>query len=260
MKDKFTIGEVEELLGVPRSTIRFYVKKGLVSVERNEENGYYYYTLDNVVKFSHLIVGRNRLNLGLKDSQDRTELSTLEEYKTVLYCQEQFFIKQIAEARRAIDVLNIYEQLFYRIKHNLGKISVLPATTFYVFPLYYVFNSNTSVIDVGFRTAVFAKEKKITFDSFVSFVYKSDMHLLSSDDAEKYQFVLKNRRFVTTILKTDRSLTEPKILSSALNWAKRNNVGVEPPFYVSYMTELTDEGEKYFYYEVFLPMEEDPSC
>lgn len=29
MKDRYLIGEVEEILGVPRSTIRYYIKKDI---------------------------------------------------------------------------------------------------------------------------------------------------------------------------------------------------------------------------------------
>ncbi|HMM06964.1 MAG TPA: MerR family transcriptional regulator [Clostridiales bacterium] len=261
MKDKYRISEVEELLGVPRSTIRFYVKKGLVPVEKDEENGYYYYSLKNIRELSHLLVGRNRLNLNLKDSQQRTIMSTLDNYHSVIFRQEQAFLKTIAETRRSLDVLSIYEQMFYRIKRGLGKTSLLPESTFYFFPQFYVFNSKTSVIDVGFPTAVFMKEKQhAVFDGYVSMVYKRDFHLLSDEDAAKVQYTLENTCFVRTVIKTDRDFDDPKLLSSALNWAKRNSVSVKPPFYISYLTELVDAGEKFFYYEVFLPVKDrEPS-
>lgn len=255
MKDRYLIGEVEELLGVPRSTIRFYVKKGLVSVEKDEENGYYYYSMKNIRQLSHLLVGRNRLHLNLKDSQHRTTVSTLAEYHEIIYRREKELLDSIAEARRSLDVLDIYEQMFYRIKRGLGKISVLPESTYYFFPQKYVFNSKTSVIDIGFPTAVFLKEKQVpVFDGFLSMVYKRDVHLLEDEDLSRVQYVLKDVRFVSTVVKTDRDYDDPHILSSALNWAKRNNVGLKPPFYVNYLTELLMEGEKCFFYEVLLPI------
>lgn len=42
MENYYRISEVEKILGIPRSTIRFYIKKGLLNVGREEENGYYY--------------------------------------------------------------------------------------------------------------------------------------------------------------------------------------------------------------------------
>lgn len=255
MKDRYLIGEVEEILGVPRSTIRFYVKKGLVSVEQDEDNGYYYYTLKNIRELSHLLVGRNRLHLNLKDSQHRTTVSTLAEYHEIIYRQEKELLESIAKARRSLDVLDIYEQMFYRIKRGLGKISVLPENTYYFFPQKYVFNSKTSVIDIGFPTAVFLREKQESvFDGFLSMVYKRDVHLLDDEDLSQVQYVLKDVRFVATVVKTDRDYDDPRIMSSALNWAKRNNVSLKPPFYVNYLTELTDGGERCFFYEVLLPM------
>ncbi|MEG1931288.1 MAG: MerR family transcriptional regulator [Anaerovorax sp.] len=257
MKDKYQISEVENILGVPRSTIRYYVKKGLISPEKDNENGYYFYSLKNIRDLCHLIVGRHRLNLNLKDSKQRTVMSTLDDYHAVIYRQEQACLKAIAESRRVLDVLNIYEQMFYRIKRCLGKTEISPKTTFYVFPQYYVFNSKTSVIDVGFPTAVFKKEKQdILFDCYASMVYKSDFHLINDDDAAKVEHTLENASFVRTIIKTELNFDEPKLLTAALNWAKRNNIGIKPPFYVSYLTELTDMGKKYFFYEVFLPLKD----
>ncbi len=99
---------------------------------------------------------------------------------------------------------------------------------------------------MGFPTAVLKEKQHAVFDGYVSMVYKKDFHLLNDEDAEKVQYTLENTRFVRTVLKTDRDFDDPKLLSSALNWAKRNSVSVRPPFYISYLTELVDAGEKSF--------------
>lgn len=42
MKNHYRIGEVEEILGVPRSTIQYYIRCNLFRIEENGEMIYYY--------------------------------------------------------------------------------------------------------------------------------------------------------------------------------------------------------------------------
>lgn len=261
MKDRYRISEVEEMLGVPRSTIRFYVEKGLVSVEKDCENGYYSYSFKNIRELSHLLVGRNKLNLSVDDSRQRTSMLTLKDYENVMYKKEQEVLKEIAEARRQLHVLGIYEYMFYRIKRGLGKYELISDNTFYVYSQSYMFNSKTSVIDVGFPTAVFEKgEDGLSFDGYVSMVYKRDFHLLSDEDSAKVSYSLENKSFVTTVIHTNQDLSDPKLIVPALNWAKRNGIRLQGPHYMQYLTELTDEnGKKQFYYEVFLSVKDEVS-
>ena len=48
-----TIKEVEQYLGVPRATIRFYEKEGLISPNR-VENGYREYSTEDVAKLKKI--------------------------------------------------------------------------------------------------------------------------------------------------------------------------------------------------------------
>lgn len=259
MKDWYRISEVEEMLGVPRSTIRFYVDKGLVSAEKDSENGYYRYSFKNLRELSHLLVGRNRLHLSVDDSRQRTSMLTLKDYEITMYRKEQEVLKKIAEARRQLHVLSIYEYMFYRIKRGLGKYELISNNTFYVYSQFYMFNSKTSVIDVGFPAAVFEKEKQgLSFDGYVSMVYKRDFHLLNDEDSAKVSYTLENKSFVTTVIHTSQDLSDPKLLVPALNWAKRNGIRLQAPHYMHYLTELADEeGQKQFYYELFLTVKEE---
>lgn len=48
---------MEKILGIPRATIRFYEKEGLISPQR-EENGYRDYSQDDLQKVKKIIVLR----------------------------------------------------------------------------------------------------------------------------------------------------------------------------------------------------------
>lgn len=48
------IKDVEKLTGLTAKSIRYYESMGLLSVKRNEENDYRYYTEDNVYQLKRL--------------------------------------------------------------------------------------------------------------------------------------------------------------------------------------------------------------
>ena len=63
-----TIKEVENILGVPRATVRFYEKEGLISPDR-EENGYRTYSEEKVSRLKQIIILR-KLGIAVNDIED----------------------------------------------------------------------------------------------------------------------------------------------------------------------------------------------
>ena len=52
------IKELEELLGIPRATIRFYEKQGLITPGRNRENEYREYSDEDIAKLKKILILR----------------------------------------------------------------------------------------------------------------------------------------------------------------------------------------------------------
>ena len=63
-----TIKEIEQLLEVPRATIRFYEKEGLIAPKR-EENGYRDYSEEDVERLKKIIIFR-KIGISVEDIED----------------------------------------------------------------------------------------------------------------------------------------------------------------------------------------------
>ena len=63
-----TIKEVEQYLEVPRATVRFYEKEGLINPQRGE-NGYREYSEEDVQTLKKIIILR-KLGLAVADIED----------------------------------------------------------------------------------------------------------------------------------------------------------------------------------------------
>lgn len=66
---KYTIKEVSELLDIKEQTVRYYESKGLVNPERNDDNNYREYTMNDVVHLYYCIKYR-QLGLPIKEIKD----------------------------------------------------------------------------------------------------------------------------------------------------------------------------------------------
>ena len=63
-----TIKDIEKTLGVPRATIRFYEKEGLINPKR-EENGYRAYSDEDIEVLKKIIILR-KIGLSVNDIND----------------------------------------------------------------------------------------------------------------------------------------------------------------------------------------------
>jgi DNA-binding transcriptional MerR regulator len=65
---KMTIKEVEQILGIPRATVRFYEKEGLIEPKR-EKNGYRDYSQTDIIRLKKIIILR-KIGLSVNDILD----------------------------------------------------------------------------------------------------------------------------------------------------------------------------------------------
>lgn len=74
MKTTFTIGEISELLNIPKSTLRYWESKGLIQLPRTDENNYREYNHGSIYTISDLAHFRC-LGMTLQDMKKLPHLS-----------------------------------------------------------------------------------------------------------------------------------------------------------------------------------------
>jgi DNA-binding transcriptional MerR regulator len=77
LKNSFSIGEISELLGIPKSTLRYWESEGLINMSRDDLNNYRKYYPSSVYTISDLAHYRC-LRMSLQDMKKLPHLSPLE--------------------------------------------------------------------------------------------------------------------------------------------------------------------------------------
>lgn len=109
-KDEFLIGDVSELSGISRDTLRFYEKKGIISAKK-KENGYRYYSYDDIFKLSNILYSR-KMNICLEDIEQ-------------LWSSESSYRSMAAVAVRTIrkeqENIRLHQQTLARLQMTLDE-------------------------------------------------------------------------------------------------------------------------------------------
>jgi MerR family copper efflux transcriptional regulator len=100
--NKYSIGEVSKITGLPAKTLRFYEEKGVINPPKREENGYRYFSEENLEEIKLI---KNARDLGLP----LTEIK-----KLVVGCEEKNCKHPEEFIKRTIE--NYTELLSERIK------------------------------------------------------------------------------------------------------------------------------------------------
>ncbi|MDU1910463.1 MerR family transcriptional regulator [Fusobacterium sp.] len=103
MQKYFLIGEISELLKIPRSTLRYYDREGVISPKFRKENNYRYYTRAQIITIKKITTMRK---LGL----------TLDEIKV-------FFNEKKDEKEKKDEVL--IENVLERINEDIEKLKMV---------------------------------------------------------------------------------------------------------------------------------------
>ena len=81
--NSFTPGQIREMLDLSRSALRYYIRKGLLDVEKNDENGYHTFTSNNLSDLRDISYLRQMLDFSIDDIQDCFNAVTPDEYEAV---------------------------------------------------------------------------------------------------------------------------------------------------------------------------------
>lgn len=135
---KYRIGDVAELIGMSRDSLRYYEKRGLLR-EKKEDNGYRYYTDEDLSRLISIVyerkmgLGLDEIALGFHDAIP--DQSTLHRFHEQLE-KEQNEIRKHQQAIARIQLsLNDYEQIVHHGNEILTKdfpasYVIVPETTF----------------------------------------------------------------------------------------------------------------------------------
>lgn len=123
-----TVGEISKALGISTEAIRYYVKEGIITPKKNQENSYWEYSSDDLMKLTDVLFYRN-MNLTMKEIKQIMKGLPLEQIGDVIEGRRSELIKEIKQSIDALSELTDWEEKYKAELALVGnfKIGDMPA-------------------------------------------------------------------------------------------------------------------------------------
>ncbi|VBB08194.1 Hypothetical protein LUCI_3462 [Lucifera butyrica] len=264
MNHKWKIGEMAKLFDISTDTLRYYEKAGLLSSDRHCDNGYRYYSYDDLVILMDILLFRN-MEVAVKDIRPMITRMDLGDIKQVLIQNDKLVEERIEALVRQRTLLGQIIAQYELCEQQLGKFSLVPAPDFkYKFwgaqeedllqIIRHYKKPDRSWMHSARYTLLLPPDELFNNRSFDSaqIGISFDKETLSKLDlSEQQEFSsLPEKDCLYTVLGTDYSRQENEVLVKALAWLKEKGRQVEGPLLGRYLASTHKDG--YDYYEIWI--------
>lgn len=251
--------DVRELLGISRSAMRYYMSKGLISAKKNEENGYSYFSGNDLLELIDVAYYRNCMDADADDIKRLTFAPSLTEMEANYEEEIDAYEKKIKKQLVYLDMLRDFDKQIKRAIKCQNKIrEVYLDAPFYLY--YPELDRNVNVRADHFQVSYWVSEFAMEGDGPV---YKRSSMMVGVEFVETldtdfpgipYQKIFGGN-FLYTSFCSERELNDVAMLEPVVAYAKTHGYKLAEPMFIRYLLTFRKEGVgRCHCYEVYLPI------
>lgn len=266
-KTKYLIGDVANLMGLSRDTLRYYEKRGILSSKRGD-NGYRYYTDQDISRLISILYQR-KMDIGLSDMENLWSAdNSIDNLTGIIDSRLKEEEKNIRQHQQNIARLKLTRSDCEDIRHNLDQVSLrkFPAARIIVphtsipesVSLWFEYSRKYSGLDMMYTfNEYFWTESADT----LQIEYQNTQLLLFEElkDYVDYPFdeqVTESTRQVPCISVCCTSASEfptMETIRSMISWAKEKGLSLSHRLYSTFSTHGRRDGLDTYFLRVYIP-------
>lgn len=271
-KAEYLIGDVAAMVGITRDALRFYEKKGVISA-RKKENGYRYYSEDDIYKLMYILYYR-KMNTSLEEIEGlmsrRRSLSFLRGHLEQRMAKEK---ESMRRHQQAITRLRLVEKDITRIEECLNRYSLRKFPSAYVMSIcpniqeglkaWFRLSGAINGLDMTyFYNTIFYTEKGMAEQETRLLLYKGlEPELGSGFDPEGYPLT-EEIQCLYTVVESGETLPDFDAVHKMAQWGRRHGIELEGIVYANDMTSFFAEEGGIYCLELYMPVKKmcSPNC
>ena len=246
--DGFTAGEIRNMLDLSRSAVRYYIRKGLLDVDKNDENGYQTFSHNNLSDLRDIAYLRQMLDFGINDIQDCFNASTLEGYESIFVKKREALEVEIAQKQIQLNRLKQWEEYLANLKNSPDSIRVIEFNPFVFSPTFSPSPDKLSLLCASYNLS---KDGTATFGGYGYCFDEPNRDDLALCKDIAYRF--PRGRYVYAMFNSEYSMEDPRLLNFVLDWVKKEQYAIRGPIQVDYFFRIKKDNEYRFFYAVTIP-------
>ncbi len=267
-KEIYRTGDIANLMGLSRDTVRYYEKRGLLSAQKHH-SGYRYYTKQDISRMVAIMYQRKR-NIPFNDMKllmsDTGTIAHLVEIMNDRLAEEELAIR---EHQQTIARLKLTQQNCLEIESSLGKMIEKP------FPASYVLVPHTTIEEGTNLWLEYAREHPgldmlYEFDEYefyyhdgsVRLEYKNTQLILYQWLAEYVDYPVPHdelplshsRNCLTMLCSSTARTPSVRTVKAMVNHAQANNIELTGQVFSTYALYGLYGGQNRFYLDLYMPV------
>lgn len=256
-----TVGEISKALGITNEAIRYYVKEGIITPKRNEENHYWEYSSDDLMKLTDVLFYRS-MNLTMKEIKLIMDGLPLEKIGEVIDQRKSEMIREIKEKVSALSDLDLWQESYRKEMALIGTFTVgaMPAE----FRRYGCFEEPNHM--ARYLEDCFDLDKEDWGGVSISFYYNVHekaprlQRYLSIEGSVKlrasnsYENVIEEKADRCLITEVHYSESALEMIQPMIDYAEKNHLKLSGEFYGREDTNYFTGGKRSGLYKVYAPL------
>lgn len=265
---RYQIGDVAEMMGMSRDTLRHYEKCGILSPMKGE-NGYRYYSNKEI----HQLIGvlfQRKMNFGLSDIQGIwSGANTIEGVNRLLDERIEEEKKAILLHHQTIARLQLSRDDNLEIQNHLGQIQLTEERPVYIIApqatmeeganLWFTYSQKYPGLDMMYLYDEYTWQRK---NRRLEIEYKNSQLILHRELLEYVDYPVCESALrqntpglcVSVVCASRTRTPEPEILEQMLDWADSQGLMVSQRFYSTFLTQGNFEGGVNWFLRVWFPV------
>lgn len=258
----YLIGDVAKLLPISKDTLRYYDKLGIVSPTKSNTNGYRYYTKDDLLALSYVLILRD-LEVPLEEIKERLSNNTLDDFKELLNRQESMIDDKLSRLLKLKESIYYFQKDIITAQTDYRKIECVISPTFVYKSLATEFDSNYADILTEMEkdtlicapnfSAILSQDTFFTqrcFDLFaISGIVKSKQEMTTLKDYNSFKSTL----CIHTVLIIGQQINQDD-LDALFTYLKTHRLTLAGDILARYIAFEHHNGIPTEYYELFIPV------
>ena len=272
-KDRYLIGDVANLMGMSRDTLRHYEKRGLVTAKK-AENGYRYYTEADISRLIGILYQR-KMDIGLDDIaalwDEHGSEDSPERFHSIISQRLEEEEEAILQHKRTIAKLRMSQKDCENLRNYTGKVIQCPLPDSYIIDPDLDFHDGLEQWfqytrkHAGLENMYLFDEYRICRDTEkhgCSLNYQKSQLLLHCNMAEYTDYPItadipitdSKTRYLSTFCASQERVPSLSTVQFLMTYARQNHLPVCPQLFSTFVLQGIRDQKQCYYLQLFLPL------
>lgn len=266
-KTKYLIGDVANLMGLSRDTLRYYEKRGILNSHKGD-NGYRYYTDQDISRLVGILYQR-KMNISLEDMENLWNDNTVSQLPKIMSSRLKEEERAIRQHEQTIARLRLTQSDCQRLNQHINEVMrkdfpsayiIVPETNLQESTgLWFQLSHSHPGLDMMYTFDEYAyhtPKKGLTMEyrNTQLILYKSLAEYVDYNILDDATPVTKPARCIYSFRTATSRIPGTETILPMLSWAEGKGIELSDRIYSTFAFQGVDNGQHLYYLEIYIPL------